>query len=235
MRWIHTRDVVFRRDADGRACQILSNIVDTTEKRRLDEQIEAQVLEIHDTNLALEIQTNALEEANAQLESLAFTDGLTSIPNHRSFQEELSRAFRLARRKNHRLSLMIIDVDHFKQYNDTYGHPSGDLILKRVATLIRESCPSLCTPARYGGEEFVVLCPEFTAREVLELAERIRSTIEATPWPEMPLTVSIGAVSLSHDVGNPSELVNSADLALYSSKASGRNCVTFYDHARRAA
>jgi diguanylate cyclase (GGDEF)-like protein len=128
---------------------------------------------------------------------------------------------------------MLIDVDRFKQYNDTYGHPSGDIVLKRVAQVLRECCPEGCLPARYGGEEFAILCPNFSANEVLVLAEEIRQAIESTPWPERSVTVSIGAVSLANDVVSPSELVTASDNALYSSKASGRNCVTFYDFDKR--
>jgi diguanylate cyclase (GGDEF)-like protein/PAS domain S-box-containing protein len=233
LRWMYARDVVFKRDTEAQPTQILVNMLDVTEKKLLDDQIENQVLEIQDTNLALEIQTNALEEANAQLESLAFTDGLTGIANHRSFQEELAKSFELARRKKSKLSLLLIDVDRFKQYNDTYGHPSGDIVLKRVAAVIREACPTGCLPARYGGEEFGVICPKFSPSEVLDLAEKIRCSIEQTPWPEHGVTVSIGAVSMSDDVQTPSDLVTVSDNALYSSKASGRNCVTFYDHGNR--
>lgn len=233
LRWLSARDVVFRRDADGNVSQILVNVVDTTDRKVLHEQVENQVLEIQDTNLALEIQTNALEEANAQLEALAFTDGLTSIANHRSFQEELAKNFEIAKKRKRRLALMLVDVDHFKQYNDTYGHPSGDIVLKRVASVIRDACPQGCLPARYGGEEFAVLCPGFSGNEVLMLAESIRDAIESTPWPERSVTVSIGAVNLSSDIATPSELVTASDNALYSSKASGRNCVTFYDLENR--
>jgi diguanylate cyclase (GGDEF)-like protein len=169
-----------------------------------------------------------LEEANARLEALAFTDGLTGIANHRSFQEELARSFDLARRKKVQLSLMLIDVDRFKEYNDTYGHPSGDIVLKRVAATIRECSPAGCTPARYGGEEFGVICTKLTLDEVLDVAENIRKSIEATPWPERGVTVSIGVVGMSEHTRSPSELVTISDNALYSSKASGRNCVTLY-------
>jgi diguanylate cyclase (GGDEF)-like protein len=225
--------VIFKRDADGAPLQILVNLLDITDRKMLNEQIENQMLEIHDTNLALEIQTNALAEANAQLESLAFTDGLTGIANHRSFQEELAKTFAASSPKHKRLSLMLIDVDKFKQYNDTYGHPSGDLVLKWVASTIRECCPTECLPARYGGEEFAVLCPDFDAMDVLTLAEKIRGAIEETLWPERPVTVSIGAVTHCERFEMPSELVTAADTALYSSKASGRNCVTLYDYGNR--
>lgn len=233
LRWLYARDVVFKRNAEGEPTQILVNVVDTTDRKMLDEQIECQVLEIQDTNLALEIQTNALEEANAQLEALAFTDGLTGIANHRSFQEELAKTFESAKRRKKRLSLMLIDVDRFKQYNDTYGHPSGDIVLKRVASVIRDCCPAECLPARYGGEEFAVLCPGFAPKEVLMLAENIRFAIENTPWPDRLVTVSIGVVTFAGDISTPSEFVTASDNALYSSKASGRNCVTFYDFENR--
>jgi diguanylate cyclase (GGDEF)-like protein/PAS domain S-box-containing protein len=234
LRWQFARDVIFKRDAEGKPTQILVNVVDVTDQRMLDQQIETQVMEIQDTNLALEIQTNALEEANSQLEALAFTDGLTGIANHRSFQEELAKTYEAARKTKRRLSLMLIDVDRFKQYNDTYGHPSGDIVLKRVAATIRDCCPEECLPARYGGEEFAVLCPDFAPAEVLALAEKIRMSIENTPWPDRLVTVSIGAVTFKGDSAAASELVTASDNALYSSKASGRNCVTFYDFQNRS-
>lgn len=231
LRWMYARDVVFKRNSEGIATQILVNILDITDRKMLDDQIECQVLEIQDTNLALEIQTNALAEANSQLEALAFTDGLTGIANHRSFQEELSRSFAACTPGKDRLSLMLMDVDKFKQYNDTYGHPAGDVVLKLVAALIRECCPEGCLPSRYGGEEFAVLCPGLGSEEAFALAEQIRMNIEETPWPERPVTVSIGVVTLNDTFNLPSGLVTAADSALYTSKANGRNQVTFYDPA----
>jgi len=233
LRWLQARDVVFKRDSAGRPQQILVSIIDATERKLLDEQVQSQVLEIHDTNLALEIQTNALEEANSQLESLAFTDGLTGIANHRAFQEELARHFELAKRKNQPLSLMLIDVDRFKEYNDEYGHPCGDIVLKRVACVIRDTCPAGCLPARYGGEEFAVLCPGISLKEFLALAETIRKAIERTPWPDRHVTISIGATTMGHGGAFSTELVNAADAALYASKAAGRNRVTYSDPDNR--
>ncbi len=233
LRWLQARDVVFKRDGEGKPTQILVSVVDATERKILDEQVETQVLEIQDTNLALEIQTTALEEANSQLESLAFTDGLTGIANHRSFQEALASSYEVSKKRKRRLALMLIDVDHFKQYNDTYGHPCGDVVLRRVAGVLRDSCPAECTPARYGGEEFAIICPGFSPTEALALAERIRDAIETTPWPERPVTISVGLVSMTQEINSPSELVSAADSALYISKAHGRNRVTVHESDSR--
>lgn len=229
MRWLLFRDVVFRRDEAGAPSQILVNVVDVTERKNLGHQVEDQILEIQDSNLALEIQSNALAEANTQLESLAFTDGLTGISNHRSFQEALARAFAEARTRHEPLALLLIDVDHFKQYNDTYGHPSGDIVLKRVASVIRDSCGSDSMAARYGGEEFAVICRRADADHVAEIAERIRANVANTPWPERPVTISVGVAHMPDGASSASNVLAAADSALYTSKSSGRNRVTIYE------
>lgn len=229
MRWLLFRDVVFRRDEAGAPSQILVNVVDVTERKNLGHQVEDQILEIQDSNLALEIQSNALAEANTQLESLAFTDGLTGISNHRSFQEALARAFAEARTRQEPLALLLIDVDHFKQYNDAYGHPSGDIVLKRVASVIRDSCGSDSMAARYGGEEFAVICRRADAEHVAEIAERIRANVANTPWPERPVTISVGVAHMPDGASSASNVLAAADSALYTSKSSGRNRVTIYE------
>lgn len=231
LRWLQVRDVVFRRDEQGRPVQILSNIIDVTEKKNLDDHIEAQVLEIQDTNLALELQAHALEEANSQLEALAFTDGLTGIANHRSFQERLAKCCAECAEKREPISLMLIDVDHFKDYNDTYGHPCGDVILKRLAQILVDEAGSSCLASRYGGEEFAVLCPGYTAARALQLAEDIRRAVECSPWPERSVTISIGLATVVNGIGQPSTIVTQADTALYLSKAMGRNRVTAHNEA----
>lgn len=229
MRWLLFRDVIFLRDEKGAPSQALVNVIDVTDRKNLNHQIEDQILEIQDSNLALEIQSTALAEANTQLESLAFTDGLTGIANHRSFQEVLAKAFSEARSRKEPLALLLIDVDHFKQYNDTYGHPSGDIVLKRVASVIRDSCGPDSMAARYGGEEFAVICRRGDAERVAEIAERIRANVANTPWPERPVTISVGAVRMPDGAAIASNVLAAADSALYTSKASGRNRVTIHE------
>jgi diguanylate cyclase (GGDEF) domain len=113
-----------------------------------------------------------------KMEKLATTDGLTGLNNHRNFQELLSREIERARRYKHPLSLLLMDIDHFKTFNDTYGHPVGDLVLKEISLCIQRSIRLNDIPARYGGEEFTVIIPETTQEGALVIAERVRSAIE---------------------------------------------------------
>lgn len=168
-------------------------------------------------------------------EKLAFTDPLTGLYNHRAFQENLLQEFTRAKRYGKPLSLMILDIDHFKKFNDTWGHLVGDRVLKHVARLfegaVREKIDLV---ARYGGEEFAVLLPETNLPGAEVFGERIRSTVESTPLEldgkKLPITISIGVActTVTH-CDKTSELVGSADFALYRAKDSGRNRVWLYD------
>jgi diguanylate cyclase (GGDEF)-like protein/PAS domain S-box-containing protein len=174
----------------------------------------------------------ALEESNARLSELAHRDGLTELYNRRFFDESLDREYRRARRDNAlEISLLMLDVDHFKQYNDLYGHQAGDECLKVVANAIGRACkrpPD--TPARYGGEEFAVILPNTTFEGAAILAERMRSQIsmlllQQPGESERRVTVSIGVASISPYYDTQDTLVRKADEALYRAKAFGRNRV----------
>ena len=171
-----------------------------------------------------------LLESNKRLEMLSITDGLTQLYNHRYFQDELARAFEESQRYSRPLSLAIIDLDFFKKVNDTYGHAVGDEVLKKVASLFRESIRSTDLAARYGGEEFAVMMPETELADALVFAEKIRSLVETTPINTQagPInaTVSVGLSTAPHtNVRAAKELVIAADKALYRAKRSGRNQV----------
>jgi diguanylate cyclase (GGDEF)-like protein/PAS domain S-box-containing protein len=165
-----------------------------------------------------------LEQANARLAALASTDGLTELKNYRAFREELDVEFYRAGRYATSLSILMLDVDHFKRYNDTYGHPAGDDVLRRIATIMRSSARQADFVARYGGEEFVILLPQTEARGGIEVAERLRLAIEGEPWPLGAVTASIGVATLHPGVRSPSQLLEEADNALYRAKSNGRNC-----------
>lgn len=229
---MHVRDVLFKHDDEGLPWQILINMVDITKQRQLDEHVELQLLEIQDSNLALQIQTNALEEANCKLEELANLDGLTGIANHRAFQERLAKEYASASAAEEPLSVVLLDVDYFKLYNDTYGHPSGDIVLEKIACILKLCCGADAIPARYGGEEFAIICPGRTLEQTAELCERIRAGVEGAPWPERRVTVSVGYTTMRPEVGLASLLVGQADRALYVAKAKGRNCIMSYFEAR---
>jgi diguanylate cyclase (GGDEF)-like protein/putative nucleotidyltransferase with HDIG domain len=167
-----------------------------------------------------------LERKNVSLRELASTDGLTGLTNRRSFFEALESHFALAARQRTPLSLVLLDVDHFKTHNDAFGHLAGDDVLRGVADGLRSMTRAQDTVSRYGGEEFALLLP-MTGRVVARaMAERLREAIERRDDPHRPVTASFGVASMTLKTGKALELVAQADRALYASKRRGRNCVT---------
>ena len=225
--------VISHKDAEGKVVYLSTIARDISERKAMDEQIRQQVRLIRDYSLKLEAQkeqmerANAeLEEANRRLEALAVTDGLTGLKNHRAFQERLVEECRRSARYHQPLSLLLLDVDHFKQFNDTFGHPAGDEVLKRVSTILQANVRTTDFVARYGGEEFAILLPETDAPRAIEAAERIRAAVAQEEQPQ--ITVSGGVASLQNSAAMPSLLVQEADRALYVSKSLGRNRVTHH-------
>ena len=167
-------------------------------------------------------------------EKLAFTDPLTELYNHRYFQETLSNELIRSLRYKKKLSLMMIDIDFFKKFNDTYGHLVGDKVLRHVAKIFKTSIrEQIDTVARYGGEEFVVILPETSLDGAKNFAERIRVAVERSrvlnEGKELSITLSIGvSCSFITDCKIPSDLIAAADLALYEAKDTGRNRVCTY-------
>jgi len=167
-----------------------------------------------------------------RMERLATTDGLTGLNNHRHFQEQLTKECERSKRYGRTFSLLLMDIDHFKKFNDTYGHPVGDLVLREISGCIRQSIRQSDFPARYGGEEFVVILPENDEQGAGVTSERIRQTVEAhlvkTAGKELRVTVSVGYAAFPRHAEEKSKLIDCADKALYYSKESGRNRVTAY-------
>lgn len=168
------------------------------------------------------------------LESLALIDGLTHIANRRRFDETLEKEWASAKRNEAPLSLIMIDIDHFKKYNDHYGHGEGDLCLKKVALRLSSSLVRPCDLiARYGGEEFVVILPNTPQIAALQIAERLRASIEQLGLPhayaKAMVTISLGVATLLKIPENslPSLLNDAADRALYKAKENGRNQVSY--------
>lgn len=174
----------------------------------------------------------ALQENHAALKHLASHDGLTGLINHREFYLRLKEGFARSQRYERPMTLLMIDLDHFKKFNDAYGHPKGDLLLKMVSEAIKESVRESDIVARYGGEEFAVLLPETAFREGFTLAERIRAKISGsgqemvraiTGKEKSTVTASIGIASFPVDATTADRLVYVADKALYAGKNAGRN------------
>jgi diguanylate cyclase (GGDEF)-like protein len=178
----------------------------------------------------LSAENEELERVNNIFRRLAIRDGLTALHNRLYFNESLTSGIDRARKKDHELVLIFIDIDHFKLYNDTFGHQHGDLLLKQLGKLIRSAIRESDVAARWGGEEFAILAPETTLTGGVGLAEKLRTCFEAFPFhgagamPGGAVTASAGVAAL-HPNDNERELVHRADRALYQAKASGRNRV----------
>ncbi len=185
-------------------------------------------------NRELDRANKELEEKREELLHLSRTDGLTQLINRRHFEERLTSEFARSERYRAPLSCFLLDIDHFKKVNDTWGHPFGDLVLKEVAGVARRALRDVDVLARYGGEELVALLPETSPEEAWRAAERVRMGVEAmrltAQGPTGPqvvrCTASIGVSTFPGDgVTGPEALVQTADECLYAAKANGRNQV----------
>ncbi|PLY01892.1 MAG: diguanylate cyclase response regulator [Desulfuromonas sp.] len=177
----------------------------------------------------LQNKNEQLVSANKALKELAVRDGLTGLYNHRYFQEALTVEVLRCKRHERIFSVIFIDVDNFKQYNDTNGHPEGDNALKSISDLISSRLRASDILARYGGEEFILLLPEANKDFAAEVGEEIRKLIEQHPFsgeesqPKGKLTISLGVATFKEDGENGSSLLEKADERLYRAKADGRN------------
>ncbi len=173
-----------------------------------------------------------LVELTEKLRELSHIDGLTEVANRRAFENELERTWRRAQREGGEIALILVDIDHFKSFNDRYGHPAGDDCLRRVAATLRSLVKRpFDLVARYGGEEFAILLPGTHAVGAGLLAEEMRCAVEAmgvlhAGAPRGRVTISCGVAAVAHRDGfNPADLVWMADRHLYDAKHAGRNCV----------
>jgi diguanylate cyclase (GGDEF)-like protein len=175
-----------------------------------------------------------LEELNLKLREMAVRDGLTGLHDHRYFQDTLTTEVARAKRHGRVFSLLFLDVDYFKRYNDVNGHLAGDAVLKGLARIFQEEMRATSTIARYGGEEFIILLPETGKDGALKAAENIRQRVADHPFPgeeRQPsgnLTISIGVATFPEDGTERDALIQSADRALYRAKQDGRDLVFAY-------
>jgi diguanylate cyclase (GGDEF)-like protein len=176
-----------------------------------------------------------IEEKNKKLDELYIRDEKTSLYNYRHFKEHLIIDVERAKRFGDSISLAMMDIDHFKRYNDSYGHIAGDKVLAKIAAIIREECRVTDIPSRFGGEEFAILFPKTGRDLTIEISERLRQIIAAEPFdherrqPGGQLTVSIGIATWPDDAADWYSLINNADHALYEAKEHGRNRVVSFD------
>ncbi len=172
--------------------------------------------------------SNELSIANKRLQQQALTDALTDLPNRRFAMERLEQEWALTQRGERALSCMMLDIDHFKKINDTFGHQLGDEALKQVADALRKTARAQDVVCRYGGEEFLVICPDTGATAAYQAAERMRVAVEslrmsAPDGQHVPLTLSIGVAEKGEGIADMSALINRADGSLYAAKTQGRN------------
>jgi len=181
-----------------------------------------------------------LRSALVELERLASTDPLTKLPNRRSFFRRANAEFARTKRHGRPMSVVMMDLDHFKQVNDTLGHAIGDAVLKHVAAIIRDCMRESDIVARYGGEEFVILLPETDSGGAFVFAERLRFSVESYPLQietgsQVNITVSLGVAIMSPEKEIPvlDKLLQQADDALYQAKDCGRNRVVIHSQMQQ--
>ncbi len=179
--------------------------------------------------ISIGLQKSLLYE---KVQKLSITDGLTKLYSHRYFKQRLEEELILANRYSSQLSLLILDIDHFKHYNDTYGHVAGDYVLMEVAKLLKDQSDVTHLVARYGGEEMVLIAPETTKEQAIELAEKIRKAVGSYTFAvgreTTSVTVSIGVATFPQDAQTNMDLISKADKALYAAKGRGRNRIVAY-------
>lgn len=192
------------------------------QQRARKEEVERLLGDLRDSHLRL-------REYALLADRMAYQDALTGLYNFRFFQEVLPQEIQREQAYSRPVSLLMLDIDHFKRYNDRCGHTAGNEVLQTVAELLRQATRSRDVVCRFGGEEFAVILPGAGADIAQKVAERIRATVEGHDFPggrDQPggrLTVSVGAATFPRDAKNPEELVERADAALYAAKGSGRN------------
>ena len=202
--WIHDRGRVMTRNADGKPLTMFGSITDISERK----------------------------QSILLLEKIAKTDFLTNLYNRRYFMQRGTEECKRTSRSYQPLTLLMLDIDHFKKVNDTYGHEIGDLALQHVAAIMKSGLREIDILGRMGGEEFAALLPNTSLDHAVLLAERIRLSVGNTPFDTsaqvLTLTVSIGVEMFTNEMSGIDELLRNADAALYRAKNSGRNCVVAY-------
>ena len=201
-------------------------------RARAPADIELEVREcVAELTLAIRLEHQRMAEVQEDLMQRAVTDALTGVGNRAAFDARMSLELQRSARSGAPFALLMMDVDGFKAFNDTYGHPAGDRILQTVARVLDAGIRKVDYLARYGGEEFAVIAPDTPANGVVNLAERLRRAVETTSilWEgkKLSITISIGAAVFTEvvDDGDADKVIKAADARLYAAKCAGRNRV----------
>jgi len=230
---------LFRKLSEGETPEELKeNIVEEDELARLSgnmnfavELMREQAEKLNNLITQLNRLNKELKAANKRLEEMTIIDELTELFNRRYFNRRLLSELKRAERYDHPFALFMIDIDHFKVYNDINGHLAGDKILKSIAGILERESRDIDIVTRFGGEEFCVILPEIDEKEAQDIAERLRKAVESTRFeneelqPNGKLTVSIGVASFPQDAKTTQTLIEMADRAMYQAKKMNRNRV----------
>jgi diguanylate cyclase (GGDEF)-like protein len=198
------------------------------------------LVEIMVPHLALIVERTEWHRKAEAFQRMSLTDPLTGLPNRRYLEERLFEEVERSKRYNTPLAFMLIDVDHFKRYNDLYGHTNADSVLVKTAQILRRSVRTIDLPARFAGDEFCIVLPETDLDAAARIAERVRRAVVATEYRSDDgnqmgqVTLSIGVSSFSPARHSPLAIIETADRALYRAKTMGRNCVVVYEEAAAA-
>lgn len=202
-------------------------VVRQLELRRDVLALEQRLLTNEQEKLSLRAYLLSIETQLVQVQQQALTDPLTGLLNRRGFEQRLQEEIDRSLRYNVPMALLMVDIDHFKDINDTFGHVIGDEILRMVAQLLRENVRRHDIVARYGGEEFAIILPATGCEGTPILGERIRRAVQQAAWPYVPVTISVGGACHDATMTNATDLLTAADHALYDAKRSGRNRCIF--------
>ena len=227
-RWVLSRGLLWSRTPEGLPLRMVGTHTDITARKVAE-------VAMSRTNVKLHTQIDEIRSLQGQLAEQAVRDPLTALYNRRYLDETLDREVARARREGNPLSVVMLDVDHFKNLNDSYGHQAGDQVLKALADLLREDTRAEDVPCRYGGEEFLVLLPSMSLEHARERAEHWRRQLEQHTFSfgnfSLTATASFGVSSYPHHGKTPDELTGAADAALYHAKRNGRNRVEVFDES----
>ncbi len=196
----------------------------------LESDLAGRTREIHRVNAEMALAHQKLNKANEQLRTMAITDELTGLLNRRESMNRLSELWAAHQRYKQKFSCIMLDIDHFKLFNDNHGHAVGDHVLRETAKLLMDNVRKTDKVCRIGGEEFLILCPNVEIQGASVCAEHLRAVVEQHAFKhegiDMHVTISLGVAEPSEGIANPEILVKTADTALYDSKKQGRNRVT---------
>jgi two-component system, cell cycle response regulator len=210
--------------------EAMGAVLFAAERNRFFSRNERKMLEVVTNQAAISIKNARMVSV---LERLATTDGLTGLTNHRTFQETLQRELERAGRHPTPTSLLLVDIDHFKKFNDEYGHPTGDFVLKEVAGILSRAVRKVDLASRYGGEEFALILVNTPLSGAEQMAERIVHAVAHSQFQHQSasfqVTISIGVAAFPEQASSREELIDSADRALYEAKRRGRNRVVRFD------